>query len=284
MLQIITDSASDITQEQAREMNIHIVSLSIQFPDGLCPQSSDADFPIFYARLAAAEELPVTSCPSPEDYLRYFEEAKAAGDEVLVLTLSSGLSGTIGSARLAKELCGYTPIYIVDSRQAILAQRILVEYAVKLRDQNVPTEELIRQLKELRDRITVSGVLDTLTCLRKGGRIPTSLAVMGNTLQIKPVIALQDKVLKVVGKAFGREAGWRYLHKRFEQYPPDRNFPIYFGYTSDRELGKLFMERTVEKYNLQSFYIRLYPVGGVIGAHVGNGCVAVCYVAKDKII
>lgn len=284
MLKIITDTASDITREQAGEMNIHIVPLSIQFSDGLCPQTSDVDFPRFYARLAAAEEFPVTSCPSPEDYLRYFEKARDAGDEVLVLTLSSGLSGTINSARLAKELCSYAPIYIVDSRQAILAQRILVEHAVKLRDQNVPTEELIRQLEELRDRITVSGVLDTLTYLRKGGRIPASLAVMGNTLQIKPVIALQDKVLKMVGKAFGREAGWRHLHKRFEQYPPDPDFPIYFGYTSDRDLGEQFMKRTVEKYSLQSFCIRLYPVGGVIGAHVGNGCVAICYVAKDKII
>lgn len=284
MLQIITDTASDITQEQAREMNIHIVSLAIQFSDGLCPQESDADFPIFYERLATAKELPATSCPPPESYMQYFEAARDAEDEVLVLTLSSGLSGTINSARLAKELCGYASIHIVDSRQAIVAQRILVEYAVKLRNQNVPTEELIRQLEELRDRITVSGVLDTLTYLRKGGRIPTSLAVMGNTLRIKPVIALQDKALKMVGKAFGREAGWQHLHKRFEQYPPDPNFPIYFGYTSDRDLGEQFMQRTVEKYSLQSFCIRLYPIGGVIGTHVGNGCVAICYVAKDKII
>lgn len=283
MLQIITDTASDITQEQARELNIHIVPIQIQFSDGPCPQEHDGDFPIFYERLAAAEELPVTSRPAPEDYLQYFEAARDAGDEVLVLTISGGLSGTVDNVLLAKELCGYSRIYVVDSQQAITAQRILVERAAELRERNVPIGEMLRELEELRCRITVSGVLDTLTYLRKGGRIPASLAIVGNTLQIKPVIALQDTVLKMVGKAFGREAGWRQLHKRFEQYPPDPDFPIYFGYSSDRELGEQFMRRTVEKYGLQAFHTRMYPVGGVIGTHVGDNCVAICYVAKEKI-
>lgn len=283
MLQIITDSASDITLEQARELNVHIVPVRTQFPDGLCPQETNDDFQVFYRRLSKAKDLPVTSQPSPEDYLKYFEPAKAAGDEVLVLTLSSGLSGTVNAARLARGMCNYDPIYIVDSRQAIIAQRILVERAAALRAQGLPVREIILQLEELRDRVTVSGVLDTLTFLRKGGRIPASLAVLGNSLRIKPVIALQDKTLKMVGKAVGREAGWRYLHKRFEKYPPDPDFPIYFGYTSDRALGEQFMLRTIEKYQLHSFRTGLFPVGCVIGAHVGDNCVAICYAAKEKI-
>ena len=283
MLQIITDSASDITLEQAREMNVHIVPLRIQFPDGICPQETAADFQTFYRRLSESADLPVTSQPSPEDYLKYLEPAREAGDEVLVLTLSGGLSGTINSALLARGMCGYDPVYIVDSRQAIVAQRILVERAAELRERGLPVREIILQLEELRDRITVSGVLDTLTCLRKGGRIPAGLAVLGNSLQVKPVIALQDTVLKMVGKAFGREAGWRYLHKRFEHYPPDPDFPIYFGYTSDQALGEQFMRRTVEQYELSSFRVRLFPIGGVIGTHVGDNCVAICYVTKEKI-
>lgn len=283
MLQIITDSASDITLEQAGEMNIHIVPLRIQFPDSICPQETNADFQEFYRRLSEAKELPVTSQPSPEDYLKYFEPAREAGDEVLVLTLSSGLSGTINSARLARGMCRYDPIYIVDSRQAIVAQRILVERAVELRAQGLSVREIILQLEELRDRITVSGVLDTLTYLRKGGRIPASLAILGNSLQLKPVIALQDKTLKMVGKAFGREAGWRQLHKRFEQYPPAPDSPIYFGYTSNRAAGEQFMLRTMEQYDLSSFRVKLFPIGGVIGTHVGDNCAAICYIAKERL-
>lgn len=283
MLQIITDSASDITLEQAREMNIHIVPIRVQFPDGVCPQETNADFQAFYQRLSKAADLPVTSQPSPEDYLKYFEPARDAGDEVLVLTLSSGLSSTINTARLARKICNYEPIYIVDSRQAIVAQRILVERAVDLREQGFSVREIIFQLEKLRERITVSGVLDTLTYLRKGGRIPASLEILGNSLQIKPIIALQDQTLKTVGKAFGQKAGWQHLHKRFEKYPPDPDSPIYFAYSSDRALGAKFMIQTVEKYNLQSYCTKLFPVGGIIGTHVGENCVAICYIAKEKI-
>lgn len=203
MLQIITDSASDITLQQAQQMNIHIVPINIQFADGPCPQETEEDFVTFYKRLTESEELPVTSQPSPETYLQYFETAKQAGDEVLVLTLSSGLSGTINAVKIAKEMCEYEAIFIVDSRQAIVAQRVLVEYAVKLRLEGMDTQTLIGKVEALRDRITVSGVIDTLTYLRKGGRIPASLAILGNTLQIKPVIALEDTILKTVGKALG---------------------------------------------------------------------------------
>lgn len=83
MLQIVTDTASDITQKQAREMNIHVISLPIQFSDGPCPQESEADFRIFYDRLAAANEPPVIGRPSVEGYLQHFKAAKAVGDAFL---------------------------------------------------------------------------------------------------------------------------------------------------------------------------------------------------------
>ena len=278
MLQIITDSASDITLEQTQEMGILIVPIQIQFQDGPCPQNCEEDFAAFYDRLKKAEELPVTSQPSPEAYLQLYEAAKEVGNEVLVLTLSSGLSGTINAARIAKDLCGYEPVYVVDSRQAIAAQRILVEYAVKLRAEGECTSRIVSCLEDLRDRITVSGVIDTLTYLRKGGRIPAGLAIVGNTLRIKPVIILEDKILKTVGKALGREAGKRMLYQRYEKNPPDPEYPICFLYSSDRSLGQKFMEETIAKYGLMDYQTKLVPVGGVIGTHVGTDCIGIAYV------
>ena len=282
MLQIITDSASDITLSQAKEMHIAVVPLKIQFEDGICPQEAEADFDVFFARLAKSPKLPITSQPSPEAYISHFERAKALGDEVLVITLSSGISGTINAANTAKKICEYDKIYIIDSKQALSAQRLLVEHAVLLRDKGVPTEELIAELEELRERITVSGMLDTLTYLQKGGRVPASLALLGNTLHLKPVIALEETVLKAVGKALGREAGKRFLHKRFEKYEIDRDYPVYFAYTLNREFGEQFMEETIQKYGLQDCRTALYPVGGVIGTHVGENCIAISYVMKER--
>lgn len=282
MLQIITDTASDITLAQASQMGIHIVPINIQFPDGPCPQETETDFQHFYERLIQADELPKTSQPTPDQYLQHFQAAKDSGDEVLVLTLSSGLSGTVNVANIAKDLCEYDAVHIVDSRQAIASQRILVEYAVKLREENVPTQEIIQKLESLRDRITVSGVLDTLTYLKKGGRVPPSLALIGNTLRIKPVIVLEDKVLKAVGKAFGREAGKRLIYQRFEKFPPDPEYPIYFVYSSDKALGVQFQNEMIQKYNLSNYRTELYPVSGIIGSHVGTNGFGLAYVIKQS--
>ena len=281
MIQIITDSASDITLRQAQELNVHIVPVHIQFPDGPCPQETDEDLAAFYDRLIRAEELPTTSQPTPNEYLRLFEAAESAGDDVLVLTLSGGLSGTVGAARIAADLSGYERIRVVDTRLAISAQRILTEYAVKLRDGGMAIDDMVAELEAFLDRITVYGVIDTLTYLRKGGRIPASLSVLGNALRIKPVIILEDGILKTIGKGLGHGGGKKLLWQRFEENTPDPAFPMYFIYTSDREMGRKFMEETVEKYSLQDFRTELIPIGGVIGTHLGTCGVGVSYVTKE---
>ena len=278
MLQIITDSASDITREEAQEMNIFVVPLRIQFEDGECPQETGEDFPKFYERLVQSEKLPTTSQPSPQEYRGYFEAAQEQGDEVLVITLSSGLSGTIGAAETAKQICGYDKIAIVDSRQAIIAQRMVVEYALSLRNQGMELNSIVKKLEELRDHITVCGVVDTLTYLRKGGRIPAGMDIIGNVIGIKPVIVLEDCVLKPLAKVRGRKAGKKMLYRRLEQVELDERFPVYFGYSSNRKLGEEFMKETIEKYHLKN--AALFPVGGVIGTHVGTDCIAISFVEK----
>ena len=115
---------------------------------------------------------------------------------------------------------------------------------------------------------------------KKGGRIPAPLAVLGNALQIKPVIELKDKVLVMLGKARGQKGGMKYLWKEFGSYEIDKNEPVYFGYTSDKEIVEQFMEKTVAEYGLKKYEI--YPVGGIIGTHVGPGCIAISFAKKEN--
>src|SRR5699024_2398704 len=117
------------------------------------------------------------------------------------------------------------------------------------------------------------GMLDTLTYLKMGGRIPAALAFLGNTLHIKPVIELKDKKLVMLGKARGRKSAIQCLWKEFEEKKPDDSHPVYFGYTLDREFGQEFMEMTRKRYGLKNCL--LVPVGGVIGTHVGPSCIAI---------
>lgn len=280
MIQIVTDSASDITLKQAEEMNVQIVPLTILFEDGVCPQETDEDFQIFYEKLIKENGLPKTSQPTPNKYLEIFRLAKEVGDEVLVITLSGGLSGTVQSAKLAKDLAEYERIEIIDSKQAILTQRMLVEYAVKLRDEGKTLDEITALVLKQREKLTVFGMLDTLTYLKKGGRIPASMALLGNLLRIKPVIILKNSVLEQLGKARGRRDGLKMLCTQMEEAEIDLDFPVYFGYTLYPEPTKQFQMEMEQKFQLKN--TKLYPVGGVIGTHVGPNCVAVAFAVKDK--
>lgn len=275
MLRIVTDSASDITIDQASEMGIHVVPLEITFDDGPCPQATEEDFATFYERLKTCENLPVTSRPAPQAYLDIFLDAKEKQDEVLVLSVSSGLSGTIETAHVAKKLAKYDSIWIVDTHQAILTQRMLVEEAVRLRNSGANAAAIAAHIESIRDQVVVCGVVGTLKYLQKGGRVPASMALLGQLMNIKPVIVLEDKILKQLGKARGYASGISMLHKRIEEDGLDPDKPVMFGFTSDRQLGQQLQQKTMEKFGIR--FSSLHPIGGIIGTHCGTDCMAVAY-------
>lgn len=278
MIRIITDSAADMTVEEARGMGVDLVSLNIQFADRLYRQEEDPDFRNFYRILANAKELPTTSQPSPEDYAVLYRQARDAGDSVVVVTLSSKLSGTLQSATMAKEMVEGAEVYVVDSLSAVIGQRLVVEHAVRLRAVGMRAEDIARSLEALRDRVVVWAMLDTLTYLAKGGRMPKSMATLGQLLRIKPILAIRDGVLAMVQKARGYPA----LLAQMAGGPDiDRDFPVYFGYTAFEDLCLKCMASARERFHLDRSGI--FPVGGLIGAHVGPNCIAVGYIAKQPI-
>ena len=276
---IITDTASDITKEQAEEMDIIRIPLSIRFGSDEMTMDTEDDFQKFFERLEEEHELPTTSQPSPDLYVKEYEKARQNMEDVLVLTISSGLSGTINAANAAKEIAGYDRITIIDTRQAIITQRMLVEYAVCKRKQGISLEKVADGIVEVRDRMVVCGVLDTLTYLRKGGRIPPAFDLIGNALNIKPVIELKDKVLVRLGIARGNRKGKERLWKEYDAEAIDPEWPVYIGYTYDREKGEAFRRETEERFRLPE--CKAYAVSGVIGTHVGKNCIAIAFVRRS---
>lgn len=279
MIRIITDTACDITAEEAEILGIGIVPLVTSFGDEPFPMRTHADFDRFYERLKVSPQLPVTSRPSPQLYLELFEQAKQAGDEVLVLSLSSGLSGTIESAQLAKQMSGYDRITVIDTQQAVMSQRILVEHAVKMARSGESIRSIVHEIMDLRERVTVVGVIGSMVYLRKGGRIPPALGVIGDALQIKPVITLKGKI-ETIGKARGLKAGYAMAWKHMEADGVDVSFPVIFGYTSSLEQCRSFMEGTLERFPAQKTGIA--QVGGIIGTHLGENSIGAAYVKKTK--
>ena len=134
-VRIITDSASDFEAAVAKRRKIDIVPMTIQFGSAAFLAGKTLSNDVFYQLLQEGRENPSTSQPAPAAFLQLFEEARRDGDQVVVILLSGVLSGTMQSAMIAKGMCGYEPIYIIDSLTVSAGIQILVNYACKLRDQ-----------------------------------------------------------------------------------------------------------------------------------------------------
>ncbi|MDF2843713.1 MAG: DegV family protein [Herbinix sp.] len=278
-LRIITDSTADITTEQAAQMGITIVPLKVIFGEKEYRDGIDISIEGFYEKLVTAEKLPTTSQPAPDDFLKYFEEAKEVGDSVLVILISSKLSGTYQSAVIAKEMCEYSEISIVDSITTITNLRLLVEHAIKLREQQIPMVQIADELEELKQRTVLLAMVDTLEFLHKGGRLSKSSAILGTLLKFKPIITVKDGVVSVVDKERGTNKGIARILEIIDEYGSiDKNYPVMFGYSSEDSKALMLQEKVIEKYDLKD--TRIYPVGCVIGTHAGPGACFITYIKK----
>lgn len=278
MLRIVTDTASDMTKEEALERDVILIPLTISFGEENCPCETEADREHFFKLLAECKELPTTSQPAPESYLKVYEQAKKAGDEVLVLCISSGLSGTYQSAWIASNMCHYDKITVIDTRSVIMGQRMMVEAAVKMRREGKSRKEIAEVIEDVKDRMVVCGVVDCLEYLKKGGRIPAALALVGTVLKIKPALIIKDGVIEQLSKSRGMKQAVEKLYELFEEDGRDEEWPVYFGYVKEKEPGIHFQEETQKRYGFSD--TSLYPVGATIGVHVGPGCIVLTYVKK----
>lgn len=278
-IRIITDSSADLSLADAQRLGVEIVSMSIQFGDRSYLDGVDLEKPQFYEMLSQGKESPSTAQPAPTDFLKPLEATRAAGDEAVVITLSSALSGTYQSAVIAKDLCGYGPIYVVDSLSATAGVQVLVEYACKLRDGGASAQEIVEKVEAVKGRIRIFAVIDTLEYLRRGGRLSSIQAGLGTVTKLKPVISVREGAVMVVGKAFGTAAATKQLLKFLSEHPIDDSFPAFALYSDDKTRVDEFLPKLREVDALPQD-LHFCSIGPTIGTHVGPGAVGMAYVER----
>ncbi len=280
-IRIVTDSSSDFEPAVAKRRKVEIVSMPIQFGKATFLDGKTITSEVFYKLLKEGKENPSTSQPTPNDFLKVFESAKAAGDQVVAVLLSSALSGTVQSAMIAKGMCDYEEIYIVDSLSATAGIQILVNYACKLRDSGLKAADIAAQLEQIKDRIRIFAVIDTLEYLRRGGRISSLQAGLGSMTKLKPVIAVRDGAVAITGKAFGTAAAVKQLLKLIADHPVDDAFPSYFLYTDDKTREELLLPKLRELGTLPQ-RLHYCCIGATIGTHVGTGAMGLAYIEQVR--
>ena len=282
-VRIITDSASDITREDvaaAGNPALTVLPLSISFGNTTYEDGVNLSHRRFYELLVEGDDLPMTGQVNPYAFEQAIGEARTAGDEVIVITLSGKLSGTNASANTAAASFD-SGVYVVDSKNVTVGERVLVDYALRLVGEGLSAVDIATALEQAREDIYVVGLLDTLEYLRRGGRIPASAAALGKLLSIKPVITIEDGAVELLGKARGSKNGRNLLKQQVEAAGGiDFAMPIALGYAGlDDALLRKYIEdsRHIWEDHIALEDLPVYSVGATIGTHVGPGAIALAF-------
>ena len=275
---IIIDSTMDLSPEL--KSKVSIVPLTVHFGNEEYIDGVTIDHKAFYEKLVETDVHPSTSQATPDTFIKEFEKAKAAGEGAVVITLSSKLSGTYQSAQIAAE--DYENVFLVDSGSVTIGGGILVEYALRLLNEGLEAKEIAEKLEEAKERIIIIALVDTLEYLKKGGRISKSVAFAGAVLNIKPVLAVEDGEINILGKARGSKMGNNLLVQEIEK-SGGVNFgmPVLVGYSglSDALLLK-YIEDSKRLWEGGLDEIHYTSIGSVIGTHAGPGAIAAAFFKK----
>lgn len=280
MVRIITDSAADFEPFELDKLGISCIPLTVIFDDREYQENIDLSKEKFYDLLIHSENPPKTAQASPQILMDLFEEAHAQGDEAIYICLSSALSGTYQSAVMTKNLVGYDTCHVFDSRNATGGQRMILEHAVKLRDEGKNAAEIIAALEDLRGRVVLYACMDTLEYLYKGGRISHTTYKLGTLANIKPIITVDHEGrVEVPAKAMGMRKGMDFLCKRPVTQKPDGNYPLYVMYTNNRSVGEQLAKHLIAA-GVDVPDERIIQVGAAIGSHIGPDACGLVYIAE----
>ena len=277
-VQIVIDSACDLPKSTADSLGLHFMSMrtvfdGVEYLDGVTLTSRE-----FYHKLIETDTMPTTSQVPPADFEEIFEKIVEQGDTALCITVSSKLSGTFQSANIAAERFG-DKVIVIDSENVCVGEQLLVLRAVQLHKEGWSAWEMAEILNHEKKEIRLIALLDTLEYLKKGGRISATVAFAGALLSIKPVIAIENGEIAMLGKARGSKNGSNKLMelvKSSRGIDFDRPFMLAYSGLNDALLQK-YIADSHELYEGKTDSLPVCPIGSTIGTHAGPGAIGVAF-------
>ncbi len=274
---IITDSTCDIPIELRQEYQINVVPLTIvwgeeQFRDGL-----DLDPEDFYRRLEKDPEIPTTSQPTPEEMQAAYEEViKQGAEEIVVLTISSAMSGTHESACRAGENVN-VPVHVHDSRSNSMSLGWQVLAAARVRENGGDVQAMLEAADQARQKMVYLISLDTLKFLHKGGRIGGASHFIGNLLNLKPQISVNHQTGEVEGgrRSRTRKKALRDLYQDFlNSIQSIENLRVAVLHNAALDAAEELVEKIRDELDPDEIILSI--VSPILGVHTGPGAVAIC--------
>lgn len=276
---VITDSNSGITQSQAKELGIRVVPMPFFVNGETYYEDISMTQEEFYQYLAAGAEV-TTSQPSPDTLMDLWNETLKEYDEIVYIPMSSGLSSSCGTAMmLSYEEEFENKVFVVDNQRISVTQRQSVLDAVELAGRGYDGAGIKEILLREKFESSIYIMVDTLTYLKKGGRITPAAAAVGTVLRIKPVLQIQGEKLDAFArvktlrqaKTTMLKAVRRDFEERFHD-PDGENFYMEIAYTADDAEAQDFKQEVEKEFPGHTVWVD--PLSLSVSCHIGPGALA----------
>ena len=277
MIRIITDSGSDIEQNEFD--NLLVQPLKVTIGDKTYLDGVDMSKNEFFVMLEESDVLPSTSQATPFDFEQVYQKVKDENDEAIVLPISSGVSGTCQSAMIAAKQ--FDNISVVDTKNVCHGQALLVMRALELVKKGLNRQEIVDILEEEKGKIRFFAIVDTLKYLEKGGRLSKGAAIVGGLIGIKPILAIEEGALVAKEKARGSKSAYARMADIVANDDVDTDRPVIMAYsgTTDRKLQQ-FKNDNLDKLQKVMPAVIEKQIGTAVGTHAGPDTVVVTYFTK----
>ena len=276
-IRIVTDSASDISLEEAEDLGIEIVPLSVRFGEAEYTDLVDLSVSDFYQKMSESDLLPSTAAPSPGAFEAAFKRCAEAGAEgVICINLSLALSATGQAAQLAADALADTlPVKCIDSKSITCGLGTIIRKAAEAAKNGGSMDDIVSLVENLTGRTRIFATLDTLENLKKGGRIGGAKAMLGTMLQFKPCLDLSSGEVVEAGRQRTRKKSLIWLKEVLEGESEISELSIIHGDAPDVEDFATLISDIVPREQ-----IRINQLGAVIGTHGGPRVLGVTYLVQ----
>ena len=286
---IVTDSTADLPAEYIEGNNLGLMKLSYIFGEEIYSGETDVELSEkeFYDRVRAGE-MPTTAQVNPDQARNVLEKILEKSSNILVISFSSGLSGTVGSVRLAAEELmeereGIN-IIVVDSLCASMGEGLLVHKALQNKDNGMSMEDNAKWVEDNKLNVVHSFTVDDLFHLYRGGRVKKGTAIVGSLINVKPVLHVDDEGHLInLSTVRGRKKALKELVNYMEAHMgswADKNDIVFISHSDCEEDAKFVADEIRNRFGIENFMINY--IGPTIGSHTGCGTVALFFMGDVR--
>ncbi len=278
-VKIVTDTLTDITDDLAKEWGLTVVPLYVRFGKQIFRDRVDITSEEFYRRLVNESTLPSTTQPTPNDFAEVYQKLAKETDEILVIVVSSKLSGTYQSATQAKDyLKAKCRVEIVDSMTVAMAEGLIVLSAAKAVREGADLNKVAEMARKAVSRSHLIAYFDTLKYLAKGGRIGKAQGLLGSVLSVKPILTVKDGEMAPLTRVRSLTAGLDYLYNAVAGYSNIEGLAVEHA-TTPRDADAL-VERLGAVFPKERIYRSV--ISPVIGTYAGPNALALTILEAEK--